>query len=136
MNDMTSWQEQIVFSRSEYEPANEAQSTTRMKPGLPDTSQRDLREKASVRGTPIPPDCMGLEGEYDPFGLAKRVAQALDERPKTAQVSTLTLEQQGNTIIYDGQVADRQMLDAIVDVTRRIDGTHAIETDRVRVVNS
>ena len=133
---MTSWQEQVVFSRSEYEPVNEAQSTSRMKPGLTDTYDRDLREKASVRGAPIPPDCMGLDGEYDPFGLAKRVAKALDERPQTAQVSTLTLEQQGNTIIYDGQVTDHQVLDAIVDVTRRIDGTHAVETDQVQVVSS
>lgn len=131
-----SWQEQIVFNRSEYEPANEAQSTSRMKPGLTDTYDRDLREKASIRGCPPPPDCMGLEGEYDPFGLAKRVAKALDERPQTAHISTLTLEQRGNKIIYDGQVSDRQALEAVVDVTRRIDGTHEVETDHVEVVKA
>lgn len=131
-----SWQEQIVFNRSEYEPANKAQATSRMKPGLTDTYDRDLREKASIRGCPPPPDCMGLEGEYDPFGLAKRVAQALDERPHTAHINTLTLQQQGNTIVYTGQVPDRQVLNAIIDVTRRIDGTHAVETDHVEVVNA
>jgi len=131
-----SWQQQIVFNRSEYEPVNETNTPSRMKPGLTDTYDRELREKASVRDTPMPPDCLGLEGEYDPFGLARRVAKALDERPQTAQVSTLTLEQRGNAIVFEGLAPNQKVLDAIVDITRRIDGTHAIDIDQVEVAKS
>ncbi|WP_052288590.1 hypothetical protein [Leptolyngbya iicbica] len=130
------WQHNIVFNDCEYEPANENRTYSRMKPGLTDTYDRELREKASIRGNPVPPDCMGVEGEYDPFGLAKRVAKALDEQPQTADINTLTLRQKGNTIVYVGQVSNQQALDAVVATTQQVDGTHAVATDQVNVASS
>jgi hypothetical protein len=127
------WQQNIVFNDCEYEPANERHAYSRMKPGLTDTYDRELREKASIRGNPVPPDCLGFEGEYDPFGLAKRVAKALDEQPQTADINTLTLRQKGNTIIYEGLISSQQALDAVVATTCHVDGTHAVATDRVSV---
>ena len=123
-----SWQESIVFSQCEYEPDHLANTPSRMKPGLTNTYDRDLREKASIRGNPTPPDCMGLEGEYDPFGLAKRVAQALDGQSQLAHIKTLNLVQKGNKIVYHGHVPNRQILDAIVEITAGVDGTHAVDT--------
>ena len=45
---------------------------------------------------------MGLEGEYDPCGLARRLAQASTRRLKLATIDTLTLAQQGNALGLDG----------------------------------
>jgi hypothetical protein len=128
-----SWQNQINFSRSEYTPENVGNWSIRMKPGLTDTYDRKLREKASVRSTPLPPDCLVIEGEQDPCGLAKRVAQALDAQALVAGIKTMTLTQKGNTIIYSGHVPSQQVLDTIVEITAHVDGTHAVETQQVNV---
>lgn len=130
-----SWQQQILFSRCEYEPANQPPAPSRLQPGLSGEYDRSLREKASVRGFPGLPDCLGLEGEYDPLGLVKRVAKALDEQPRTAHIKTLTLSQQGNAIVYRGLVPSEQALADIVQTTRQVDGTHEVATNQVRVAN-
>jgi hypothetical protein len=130
-----SWQEYIVYNQCEYEPENRSDSLGRMEPGLGSDFNEELREKASVRGTPPPPDAMGLEGEYDPLGLAKRVAKALDEKQNLSSIDSVTLIQKGNKIIFNGQVPNRQVLDAIVETAAKVDGTHAVDIDQVAVAS-
>jgi hypothetical protein len=40
-----------------------------------------LKNKVEMHQPPVSPKNMGLEGEYDPNGLAKRVAAAFDKNP-------------------------------------------------------
>lgn len=127
------WQDCIAFNQSEYDLPGRDYKTSRMMPGMAGQYDRQLREKASVRGQPLPPDCMGLEGEYDPCGLAKRVAAALNDQQQLAELQTLTLAQKGSTIVYYGHVEDRQTLDKIIETTAQVDGTHAIDVDQVSV---
>lgn len=53
-----------------------AQVEKRMSPGLTSEYDWELREKVGEHQPPPPPEYMGLEGEYDQLGLAKRVAAA------------------------------------------------------------
>lgn len=128
-----SWQTHIVYNQSEYEPENRSDSISRMEPGLGSDYNQELREKAGVRGNPVPPDAMGIEGEYDPFGLAKRVAKALDEHDQLSEIDTVTLIQKGNTIVFNGEVPTRQLLDALVETAAQVDGTHAVDTNQISV---
>jgi Tfp pilus assembly protein PilN len=76
---------------------------------------------------------MGLEGEYDPCGLARRLAHALDQDAQLAQVKTLTLAQQGNSLALAGDIGSRQALEKIVTIARHLDGAHSVDVSQVQV---
>lgn len=104
-----------------------------MEPGLGGPYDQDLREKAGLHTPPPPPEFMGLEGEYDPSGLVKRVAIALDETPDIPDISSLTLVQRGATIQLEGQIADQHLLDRITQIVSQVDGTKALDINNVMV---
>jgi hypothetical protein len=131
-----SWQDKIDFDQCDLTALSEpmeARSLSRMTPGLTNTYDRDLREKAGVHTPPPPPECMGLEGEYDEYGLVRRLAQALDRQPSLAHLDTVTLVQQGSMLVLLGKVPDQRTLDAIVAVAVRLDGTRAVDASGVAV---
>ncbi|MBD1869803.1 BON domain-containing protein [Cyanobacteria bacterium FACHB-471] len=103
-----------------------------MSPGLTGQYDHDLREKAGVHIPPPPPENMGLEGEFDLGGLAKRVALALDQSP-VANVESLQIVQRGSMIEFRGRSPDRSILDQVVKITAQIDGVKQIETDQVAI---
>ena len=131
-----SWQEQIDFDRcdsSSLADVLEPQSLSRLTPGLSNTYNTDLREKAGMHSPPVPPELMGLEGEYDDFGLVRRLAQALDHVPGLAEIDTVQLIQHGSTVALAGEIRDRATLDRLVEVARRIDGTRSVDVTQVTV---
>ncbi len=102
-----------------------------MSPGLTGEYDWELREKAGMRQPPVLPKNMGLEGEYDPNGLAKRVAAAFDKNPDIEDVQTLEIFQDDSTIILKGSVPNQSILDHMIDVASKVDGTEAVETSQV-----
>ncbi len=52
----------------------------------------------------IPREQVGLNGELDPSGLAKRVALAFDEDPDVEDIETIYLSQKGSIITLKGKV--------------------------------
>ncbi|MBE9178409.1 BON domain-containing protein [Oculatella sp. LEGE 06141] len=104
-----------------------------MGPGLTGNYDQDLREKAGLHNPPPPPECMGVEGEYDAGGLVKRVAIALDSDPNTSTIDSISLVQQGSVIALQGQITDQKVLDQIVHIVSQVDGTRAVDTDAVAV---
>lgn len=127
------WQDHIDFDRCEPSSTAEAYSPSHMTPGLTNTYDQELREKASVRDTPIPTEYLGLEGEYDRYGLARRVAQALDDQENLAHLETLNLVQKGNGVAFWGKVPDQTRLDSIVEIASRVDGTHVVDVTGVKI---
>ncbi|BDA68616.1 hypothetical protein CAL7716_027820 [Calothrix sp. PCC 7716] len=102
-----------------------------MSPGLTGEYDWELREKAGMRQPPVLPKNMGLEGEYDANGLAKRVAAAFDKNPDIEDVETLEIFQDDSTIILKGSVPNQSILDHMIDVASKVDGTKAVETSQV-----
>lgn len=102
-----------------------------MSPGLTGEYDWELREKAGMRQPPVLPKNMGLEGEYDPNGLAKRVAAAFDKNQDIEDVETLEIFQDDSTIILKGSVPNQSILDHMIDVASKVDGTKAVETSQV-----
>lgn len=104
-----------------------------MGPGITGQYDQNLREKAGMHKPPPAPEHMGVEGEYDPSGLVKRIAIALDNDPAIGDIESLHLIQRGSTISLEGQIPDQATLDHIIRVAGQVDGTRAVETEDVTI---
>jgi len=76
---------------------------------------------------------VGLNGEPDPSGLAKRVALAFDEDPDVEDIETVYLSQKGSIIALKGKVPSQEALDKLVRVAKTVNGATGVEVDQVTV---
>lgn len=104
-----------------------------MSPGLTGEYDWDLREKAGMRQPPVPPQNMGLEGEYDSNGLAKRVAAAFDEIKELENIETISIAQDGCTIMLNGSVPSEAILVRMIDAASKVDGTKSVDSSGVKI---
>ncbi len=81
----------------------------------------------------VPPERVGLHGDYDQSGLAKRVALAFDEDPDLDDVDTLYVAQTGGTVVFKGKVPSQAILDKMVSVARGVSGATGVETNQVSI---
>lgn len=84
-------------------------------------------------GGSIPPERVGLSGEYDQSGLAKRVALAFDEDSELADLDRLWVAQTGGTVVLKGEAPSQQLLNKAVSIARGVSGATGVETDQVTV---
>jgi osmotically-inducible protein OsmY len=81
----------------------------------------------------IPPERMGLNGEYDQSGLAKRVAQAFDANPDVADIETVYVAQHGTTVVLKGTVPSQEIVNRLVTIAKSVKGATGVETNQVTV---
>lgn len=81
----------------------------------------------------IPAERMGLTGEFDQSGLAKRVAFAFDNTPELADQDTVWVAQRGSVVVLKGHVQDRTIIDRLIEVARGVAGTTDVEADQVEI---
>jgi osmotically-inducible protein OsmY len=79
----------------------------------------------------IDPERIGLNGEYDQSGLAKRVALAFDQDPDLDDIDTLWVAQTGGTVVLKGQVPSQEILNQMVAVAHAVNGTTDVDTTQV-----
>ena len=75
-----------------------------------------------------PPERIGLQGEYDYYGLQKRVEAAFDRHFSPSELELLTVSQRGRVVILQGLVCDRAMLRTLVELANQVEGTYRVET--------
>jgi osmotically-inducible protein OsmY len=95
--------------------------------------QETAQAPAGASTETIAPERVGLNGEYDQSGLAKRVALAFDEQPDLADEERLWVAQTGGTVVLKGEVTDQATLDKMVSVARSVNGATAVDTSQVTV---
>jgi osmotically-inducible protein OsmY len=95
--------------------------------------QTTAQAPAGASTETIPPERVGLNGEYDQSGLAKRVALAYDEDPDLADEERLWVAQTGGTVVLKGEVTDQATLNKMVSVARSVNGCTAVDTTQVKV---
>ncbi len=78
----------------------------------------------------IPPERVGLNGEYDQSGLAKRVAKAFDEAGFQDH-QTVWIAQTGTTVVLKGKCPDQELLNKMVAAAKAVKGAGAVETNQV-----
>jgi hypothetical protein len=89
--------------------------------------------ETAPEGGEIAPERVGLNGEYDQSGLAKRVALAFDQEPDLADEERLWVAQTGGTVVLKGEVSDQATLDKMVSVAQAVSGATSVATDQVTV---
>ncbi|WP_427156950.1 BON domain-containing protein [Aliinostoc sp. HNIBRCY26] len=81
----------------------------------------------------IPPERLGLNGEYDQSGLAKRVALAFDQDAQLKNVDSLWVAQTGGTVVLKGKVPSQEILNKMMSVARNVHGTTSVDTTQVTI---
>ncbi|NJM99298.1 MAG: BON domain-containing protein [Phormidesmis sp. RL_2_1] len=77
-----------------------------------------------------PPERIGIQGEYDYYGLAHRVAHHFQQVVGDG-AARLKVRQRGCVVILTGTVASRDVLNRLVTLAGRVEGAGLIETHRV-----
>jgi hypothetical protein len=95
-------------------------------------TQADNAPAAAATAT-IPAERVGLNGEFDQSGLAKRVAQAFDATPALADIETVWVAQKGSEVVLKGHVASQELINQLASVARGVSGATGVETDQVTV---
>jgi hypothetical protein len=75
----------------------------------------------------------GAFSEYDPQGLAKRVAYAFDRHPYIRQIDTLCILQNGSLISLLGKVESIHQLAQIIEYAQQVEGVKDVDTSQVVV---
>ncbi|NJK75569.1 MAG: BON domain-containing protein [Oscillatoriales cyanobacterium RU_3_3] len=96
-------------------------------------SQSQAQSQPAATTQTIPPERMGLNGEYDQSGLAKRVAQAFDSNPEVADIETVYVAQQGSTVVLKGSVPSQEIVNKLVSIAKNVKGATGVETNQVTV---
>lgn len=81
----------------------------------------------------IPPERVGVNGEYDHSGLANRVTLALQEQFEAIEIAQLRVLQRGRVIILLGQISNWQLLTRLVSVASAAYGASTVETHGLRI---
>lgn len=89
--------------------------------------------KAAGNQAEIPDYKVGLDGNFDESGLAKRVTLAFDEDAQLDDIDTLWVAQTSATVVLKGKVPSQAILDKMVTVAKGVDGTDAVDTQQVEI---
>ncbi|MEM8612004.1 MAG: phospholipid-binding protein [Cyanobacteria bacterium P01_H01_bin.105] len=81
----------------------------------------------------IPLCKIGLTGEFDESGLAKRVTLAFDEDSALDDVETLWVAQLSSKVVLKGKVPSQAILDKMVAVAKDVEGATAVDTSQVEI---
>lgn len=80
-----------------------------------------------------PPERIGVQGEYDYNGLAKRVSKCFSQFVQE-DISQLKVRQRGCVVILTGTVPSRTLLNQLVNLATSIEGTALVEIYRMKFV--
>jgi hypothetical protein len=77
----------------------------------------------------IPPERIGLNGEYDHSGLAKRVLQVYQTQFSMTELQGLQVMQRGRVVLLMGDLPSRSVLNQLVTLALQVEGAAAVEVD-------
>ena len=83
--------------------------------------------------TAIPAERIGLHGEYDQSGLAKRVAEAFDNDAEIDDIETVYVAQTSSTVVLKGKAPNQQILNKIVQVAGSVRGATNVDFSQVNI---
>lgn len=81
----------------------------------------------------LPPERVGLNGEYDHSGLAKRVDRALHQAFLPQELERLKITQRGRVVVLAGYAPNACLLRQFVASAASVSGATAVETFGVKL---
>jgi hypothetical protein len=129
-----SWLERVfsMMSNSGLQPEM-AMASYAATPSFVTKADRASQRRTSTVLPALPLEYTGIHGEYDPQGLAKRVAQAFDQHPQMQRIETLCIIQHGSKISLLGKVTDKAQLQQVVELAKQVEGTKEVDVQQVAV---
>ena len=88
---------------------------------------------SAAGGEAIAPERVGLNGEFDESGLAKRVALAFDENAELTDENELWVAQTSGTVVLKGTVSSQDALNKMIEVANEVNGATSVDTAQVTV---
>ncbi len=79
----------------------------------------------------LPPERIGPNGEYDYYGLQKRVEAELRRHFPPRVLQGLRVSQRGRVVIFQGTLSDPRILPRLVDIAQSVEGTYRVEAQAV-----
>lgn len=83
----------------------------------------------------IPPERIGLHGEFDYHGLSKRVSHCLSTNADDA-LGRLKVRQRGRVVMLSGQLKSSYQLREVINLALSVDGVDAVETRGIAVAET
>lgn len=90
-------------------------------------------QASAPSATSIPPEKVGLDGEFDESGLAKRVALAFDNDAQLDDVGTLWVAQLSSKVVLKGKVPSQDYLNKAVSIAKGVNGATEVDASQVTV---
>jgi hypothetical protein len=81
----------------------------------------------------IPPERIGLDGEYDHQGLAKRVVRLFHHRLELDLLDQFRVSQRGGVVILTGSVPSRPILNQLVELALSVSGANYVEVQGLHI---
>jgi osmotically-inducible protein OsmY len=81
----------------------------------------------------IPAAKVGLNGEFDESGMAKRVALAFDEDPGLADIETVYVAQLSSKVVLKGKAPSQAIVDKMVAVAKTVNGATEVDVSQVTI---
>ncbi|MCX5962855.1 MAG: hypothetical protein NT070_06815 [Cyanobacteria bacterium] len=97
---------------------------------VPDNINSANLEPRIVECRAIPPERIGINGEYDHDGLSKRVRLLLSEQ-LTNSVETLRISQRGRVVVIFGPWVTEEMAQRIINLCLQVEGATSVEVNGV-----
>jgi hypothetical protein len=95
--------------------------------------EKPTEAPAAATDESIAPERVGLNGEYDESGLAKRVALAFDESAELGNEDNLWVAQTGGTVVLKGTVSSQNALNSMIDLANTVNGATSVDSSQVTV---
>ena len=76
----------------------------------------------------LPPERIGPNGEYDYYGLSKRVFQHLQDLVGAAMLQRLKVRQRGRVVLLSGYVPTTKLLELLEPAALSIEGAESVES--------
>lgn len=77
----------------------------------------------------IPPERVGLHGEYDHSGLAKRVTLAFRRSFNAHEVGSVKIAQRGGVVVLTGTFKSQHLLNQLIDTAMKVEGAVGVEVN-------
>jgi hypothetical protein len=102
-----------------------------LRSGVARRSRSSVMGLTATRGllSAIPPERVGLDGEYDHSGLAKRVNQRLRQVLGDELVAQLEIAQRGKVVIVRGDGLEGWLVRQVIRLTLEIEGADFVEVN-------
>lgn len=81
----------------------------------------------------IPPERVGLNGEYDHNGLVKRVVAAFAQSFQPEDIAHLRILQRGAVVVIVGKISSQRLLIRLVNVAMATHGAADVEINGISV---